>query len=147
MLEVPRKWLSSTKLTIFPSSRHLQGKRGSDHSPARATVQSQAFMCASAGLHAHCSDSIQRATANWMERKPELVFNEKEKHEQWRMNGPLSMSAGFSARDSKEVVFEHHSAASTYFKEQEEQTSNREQTMWRETFCSRGLGLIRALRV
>lgn len=96
-------------------NRYLQGKRGSDHSPTRATVQSQAFMCASAGLHTHCSDSIHRATANWMERKPELVFNEKEKQEQWRMNGPLSMSAGFSAWDSMEVVFEDHSAASNQF--------------------------------
>lgn len=105
-------------------SRYLQGKKGSDHSPARATVQSQAFMCASAGLHTHCSDSIHRATANWTERKPELVFNEKEKHEQWRMNGPQSMSAGFSAWGSKEVVFEDHSAASTNFNEQEQQRSN-----------------------
>lgn len=116
---------STQKMAVFHQTNYfsllsrLQGERGSDHSPARATVQSQAFMCASARLHTHCSDSIQRATANWMERKPELVFNEKEKHEQWQMNGPLSMSAGFSAWDSKEVVFEDHSAAPTKSKEQE----------------------------
>lgn len=78
-----------------------------------ATIQSQAFICTSTNLHAHSSDSIQKAAANRMERNLGLMFNEKEKHEQRWMNGPLGMLTEFLALDSKELVFEDSSAGLT----------------------------------
>lgn len=65
-------------------------------------------------MHVHSSDSIQKAAANRMERNLELMFNEKEKHEQGWMNSPLSMQTEFLALDSKELVFD----GSTNFNQQ-----------------------------
>lgn len=84
-------------------------------------------MRSSTVLNAHCSDSIQKAAANGMERNVELIFHGKEKHEYGWMNSPLNTPRQFLALTSKGAVFEDNTPvfpAQTTFNYQEKQRRN-----------------------